>query len=98
MSETPKKKTSAKKAQPAKKQGAKGTAASKTPAKRGRPKKVVATAGEAASKIEDAAESFVDELVREAEEAIDRVADEVIIRANDVKKISLRKRMLKWFK
>jgi hypothetical protein len=93
MSETPKKKTPAKKA-PAKKQGTKGTAPKKTTTgQRGRPRKVVAT-----TDVSDKVEATLDNALARAEKVIDKVADEVIIRANDVKKISLRKRMLKWFK
>jgi hypothetical protein len=55
--------------------------------------------------IYSSVDEMVDELQREAlevadkiDEVADRVADSVVVFANDVKKASLRKRMLKWFK
>lgn len=98
MSDTPNKKP-AKKAQPKKAQP-KPTASSKQPAKRGRPPKkaqpkVEAKPKEVASDIEE----FLDELERVvASEPVDRDEDSVVVRTNDVKSASLRKRMLKWFK
>jgi len=91
----PAKKTPAKKA-PAKKVAAKPKAApAKQGAQRGRPRKKIE---DIPDKVFATADEFVDELVREADEAVDAVLDQVIIRANDVKKKSLRDRMLKWFK
>lgn len=98
MTDNQKKKAPAKKA-PAKKPSAKKPAkpkaeATKTGAQRGRPRK----------KIQDdlvrtvvSSDEFMN-IVDKADDALDRVADSVIIRANDIKKKSLRERMLKWFK
>lgn len=102
MSEAPKKKTPAKK-QPQKKAAPKKPAAAKPgTAKRGRPKKVVVDAvspvHEGIDEFMNALERSVDELEQTVDAAIDRAADEVIIRAKDIKKRSLRERMLKWFK
>lgn len=97
-SETPKKKTAAKKA-PAKKPAAKKAAQKKaapakaTGAKRGRPPKQKPVEPETFADIDE----FLDGLDR-VDEAIDEVADRVVIFANDIKETSLRNRMLKWFK
>lgn len=105
MSDTPKKKASpakvpAKKKAPAKKPGipakkpsAKKVAPPKTGAQRGRPRKVIIDD----SLVHESVDAMLDAL-DEAEKVIDKVADSVIIRANDIKKKSLRERMLKWFK
>jgi hypothetical protein len=82
MSETPKKKAPAKKA-PAKKA---------TPAKRGRPPKAVAP------KPEITTTDSIEESPKVVEPTLAQKKDPVVVRANDVKKASLRKRMLKWFK
>lgn len=92
MSDTPKKKAPAKKAPakkaPAKKVPAKGA----TPAKRGRPPKAAIQKDD---KVFSGVDEFIDELNRIAEEP---KKDTVVVRANDVRTVSLRKRMLKWFK
>lgn len=83
MSDTPKKKA------PAKKQAQKKTAPSKGTGKPGRPKKVQPANIEAKPKPE------VDASPKEEQTP---ETNQVVIHANDVKKPSLRKRMLSWFK
>lgn len=97
MSDTPNKKP-AKKAQPKKAQP-KPTASSKQPAKRGRPPKKAQPKVEAKPKgVASNVEEFLDELERiVASEPVDH-EDSVVVRTNDVKSASLRKRMLKWFR
>lgn len=89
MSDTPKKKT------PAKKQAQKKTAPAKGTGKPGRPKKVVAQEPVVASKD---VEEFLDELEKVVSEGQPSPESDVVIHATDVKKPSLRKRMMKWFK
>lgn len=98
MSETPKKKP-AKKAQ-SKKAQPKAPTSSAQPAKRGRPPKKVQQKMDAAPKESFSdVEEFLDGLERiVASDASDRDSDSVVVRTNDVKSASLRKRMLKWFK
>lgn len=104
-SNTPKKKAPAKKATPAKKTAAKKDAPKKAPAKRGRPPKAKSVEQIVTDAVEDAvtpivneAESFIDELIGDAVEMLEEATDSVVIRANDIKKASLRKRVLAWFK
>lgn len=93
MSDTPKKKTPAKKATAKKK----ATPKSDAPAKRGRPPKQVAYKP-------DAKDGDGDGLVQDGTPFERMVAPKeepknpVVIHANDVKKASLRKRMMAWFK
>ena len=89
MSDTPKKKT------PAKKQAQKKTAPAKGTGKPGRPKKAVAQEPQVIAKD---VEEFLDELERVVAEEPATQGNEVVIHATDVKKPSLRKRMMKWFK
>jgi hypothetical protein len=93
MSETPKKKPA--KSTPAKKQAQKKTAAPKGTGKPGRPKKVVDPQPKVISKD---VEEFLDELERIVAEEEKLPESNVVIHADEVKKPSLRKRMLKWFK
>ena len=97
MSDTPKKKTS--KSTPAKKQAQKKPATAKGTGKPGRPKKVVApTPDVEPKKVSESIDEFIDELQRIVEEDQPKQASDVVIHADNVKKPSLRKRMLKWFK
>lgn len=89
MSDTPKKKA------PAKKQAQKKAAPVKGTGKPGRPKKVLAEEPKVVAKD---VEEFLDELDRVVTEDASAKNSEVVIHADDVKKPSLRKRMLKWFK
>ena len=89
MSDTPKKKTT-----PAKKQAQKKTASPKGTGKPGRPKKEVAPKPEVAPKVEKE-EITTTDFIAEPAKAPEK---EVVIHATNVKKPSLRKRMLKWFK
>jgi hypothetical protein len=98
MSDTPKKKPA--KSTPAKKQAQKKPASAKSATgkgtgKPGRPKKVVEAKPETISKD---VEEFLDELERVVAEEEATSKNDVVIHANDIKKISLRKRVLKWFK
>lgn len=94
MSDTPKKKAPAK-STPAKKQAQKKTAPAKGTGKPGRPKKVVAQEPQVIAKD---VEEFLDELERVVTEDVKSAVNEVVIHADNIKKSSLRKRMLKWFK
>lgn len=94
MSDTPKKKTPAK-ATPAKKAAPKKTATTKGTGKPGRPKKVVAQEPQVIAKD---VEEFLDELERVVAEKEVSAGSDVVIHATDVKKKSLRQRMMKWFK
>lgn len=89
MSETPKKKTT--KPTPAKKQAQKKT----TTGKPGRPRKVAEPTPDAPAKQEIKSEEKV---VEEVKASTPAPANEVVVHASNVKKPSLRKRMLKWFK
>jgi hypothetical protein len=93
MSETPKKKPA--KSTPAKKQAQKKSANPKGTGKPGRPKKVVTPEPKVISKD---VEEFLDELERVVAEDSVSSENDVVIHATSVKKESLRKRMLKWFK
>ena len=92
MSETPKKKPA--KSAPAKKQVQK-KATPKGTGKPGRPKKAVAPKPEVIAKE---IEEFQDELQRIVEAKASTPENDVVIHASTVKKESLRKRMMKWFK
>lgn len=93
MSETPKKKAS--KSTPAKKQAQKKA----TTGKPGRPRKVVEPTPETVAKEEaKVAEKATEEVTQSIVEEKVASANEVVIHAESVKKPSLRKRMLKWFK
>ena len=105
QSNTPKKKTPAKKAAASKKPAPKKAPEKKTPAKRGRPPKaksveevLVNAAEEAVSPVLEEAESLLDNLIDDAVEMLEDATENVVIRANDIKKASLRKRVLAWFK
>lgn len=53
---------------------------------------------ESADEMIDALQAEALELADKLDEAVDNAIDKVVIYANDVKKKSLRDRMLKWFK
>ena len=105
QSNTPKKKAPAKKATASKKPAPKKDAVKKAPAKRGRPPKVKAVEDAAVSAVEEVVttvvtetESLIDEFIGDAVDALEEATENVVIRANDIKKASLRKRVLAWFK
>jgi len=87
MSETPKKKT------PAKKQAQKKPATPKGTGKPGRPKKVVSSTVEPKPKAEETATKQTTSDPKPAPQK-----EQVVIHATSVKKRSLRERMMKWFK
>lgn len=94
MSDTPKKKTT--KPVAAKKKQAQKSAQPKGTGKPGRPRKVVEPKPEPKEVHKDIQE-FVDELDRIVKEEA-TPEKEVVIHPESVKKPSLRKRMLRWFK
>lgn len=97
MSDTPKKKTS--KSTPAKKQAQKKPAQPKGTGKPGRPRKVVEPKPEVTIKeVVADVEQFLDQIERVVDEQVTKVQDNVVVHAESIKKISLRKRMMKWFK